>query len=67
MRESRELKAVQQEVAYLERKLSTHQATENNLLQTSHTIHQVKMEKKLIVEQLKRALSDVRQEGKFQT
>ena len=61
MRESRELKAVQREVTFLERKLSTQQTTEKKLLQVSQSVHQVKMEKKLIADQLKRALADVRE------
>ena len=56
MQESRGLKALQRENTYLERTLSTHQATENKLLESTHTVHERKMEKKLIAEQLKRAL-----------
>ena len=61
MQESRGSKDLQRTITSLERKLSTHQATEKKLLESSKTVHELKIEKKLIAEQLKRAQSDVRQ------
>ena len=59
--ESRGAKALQRENVFLERKLSTQQATEKKLLESAHTVNELKLEKKLIADQLKRALSDIKQ------
>ena len=59
-RESRELKSCQKEVIFLERKLQNLDSTEKKLAQSGSVIHQLKVEKKQVADQLKRAIGDIK-------
>ena len=59
--ESRELKTCQKEVIFLEQKLQTLDSTERKLSQSCSTVHQLKVEKKQIADQLKRAVGDIKE------
>ena len=60
-REQRDLKTCQKEVTYLERKVHTLDATEKKLTQSGSTIHELKVEKKQVADQLKRAIGDIKE------